>query len=97
MYLICVYAKIKGLDYRAAPHQRALRAADSLTPPTDLWPARMHHLAPRPPGCSFATIHYVGKKRFKQDYEPIQYIVEHRCLLSEKRSEPQCWFGSKSD
>jgi hypothetical protein len=40
-------------------------------------------------------MHYVSKKRFILAFEPVLHIVEHRCLVSEKRSESKHWFGSK--
>jgi hypothetical protein len=41
------------------------------------------------------TIHYVYEKRTKQTHGAVQYIAEHRFLLSKKRSDLLFWFGSK--
>jgi hypothetical protein len=40
-------------------------------------------------------MYYVCKKRFKEAYNAVSHIAEHRFMLSNKKRDAKYWFGSK--
>jgi hypothetical protein len=40
------------------------------------------------------TIQYIATKQTIEPFALVSYIVEHRIIPSDNKSEPACWFGS---